>query len=90
MLGHTLMPYYLRFYPRQKKQMVFQTLLCGKSSGITSIDLLGMEREEGLQYCPICYQEDVQQFGEPFGIVNIKFLLCHSVISTKFHLLEYL
>lgn len=66
LLGHTLMPYYLRFYPRQKKQMVFQTLLCGKSSGITSIDLLGMEREEGLQYCPICYQEDVQQFGEPF------------------------
>lgn len=66
LLEHTLMPYYLRFYPAMKKERVLQSLLQGKPGGLTSIDLLGVEGVEGLKYCPLCYQEDIKRYGEPY------------------------
>ena len=66
LLEHTLMPYYLRFYSHERKKKILQNLMRGKTGGITSIDLVGIGGEEGLKYCPLCYQEDIKKYGEPY------------------------
>ena len=66
LMNHTLMPYYLRFYPAEKKQNVLKKMLQGSSTGITSIDIHGPDGEQGLKYCPICYMEDMEKYGEPY------------------------
>ena len=50
--NHTLLPYYTRFFPMDKKQQVWEALRAGRGSGITS--------------CPNCYLLDTQEYGEPF------------------------
>lgn len=41
-------------------------LLSGKGAGLTSIELLTPEGKEGPKYCPVCYQEDKERYGEPY------------------------
>lgn len=64
--NHTLMPYYLRFYPAEKKQSALSSLLSGKGAGLTSIALRTPEGKEGPKYCPTCYREDAEKYGEPY------------------------
>lgn len=66
LINHTLMPYYLRFYPREKKRAMVTALLSGKGAGLTSIELRTPEGREGPKYCPLCYQEDKERYGEPY------------------------
>lgn len=66
LINHTLMPYYLRFYPAGKKQNILKKMLQGGSAGVTSIDIYGPDGEQGLKYCPVCYAEDIEKFGEPY------------------------
>ena len=66
LLEHTLMPYYLRFHLHEKKQAVFRNLLAGKSGGLTSIQLQTPDGKQGLKFCPTCYTEDVETYGEPY------------------------
>ena len=89
LLEHTLMPYYLRFYPAMKKEQVFQSLLQGKPGGLTSIDLLGVEGEEGLKYCPLCYQEDIKRYGEPYWHREHQIPLTPCCIKHKCHLIKH-
>ena len=66
LLEHTLMPYYLRFYLPEKKKLVFNNLLAGRSGGLTSIQLQTPEGKQGLKFCPICRAEDTETYGEPY------------------------
>lgn len=66
LINHTLMPYYLRFYPAEKKQAALNALLSGKGAGLTSIELKSVNGKEGPQYCPACYREDAEKYGEPY------------------------
>ena len=66
LLNHTLLPYYLRFYPLDKKREILEKLCNGDSVVITSITLQGLSGGEELKYCPLCYQEDVEKFGEAY------------------------
>ena len=64
--NHTLLPYYTRFFPMDKKQQVWETLRAGRGSGITSVRTQMPDGTEGLKYCPNCYLLDTQEYGEPF------------------------
>lgn len=66
LIEHTLMPYYLRFYPKERKEEILSLLLKGKNVAMTSKELCSPDGTEGLKFCTQCYDEDVKQFGEPF------------------------
>ena len=64
--NHTLLPYYTRFFPAGKKRQVWDALRAGHGSGITSVRTQMPDGTEGLKYCPMCYQADKAQYGEPY------------------------
>lgn len=64
--NHTLLPYYTRFFPMDKKRQVWEALRAGRGSGITSVRTQMPDGTEGLKYCPNCYLLDTQKYGEPF------------------------
>lgn len=66
LMNHTLMPYYLRFYSHTKKHSMVAALLSGRGAGLTSIELRTPEGKEGPKYCPACYREDKERYGEPY------------------------
>lgn len=63
---HTLLPYYTRFFPANKKRQVWEALRAGHGSGITSVRTQMPDGTEDLKYCPVCYQTDTAQYGEPY------------------------
>lgn len=64
--NHTLLPYYTRFFQADKKRQVWEALRAGHGSGITSVRTQMPDGTEGLKYCPMCYQADTAQYGEPY------------------------
>ena len=64
--NHTLLPFYLRFYDSEKKQKTVELLRSGKGAGITNIHSRLLDGQEGLKYCPQCYCDDLNRFGEPY------------------------
>ena len=64
--NHTLLPYYTRFFETDKKRQVWDALRAGHGSGITSVRTQMPDGTEGLKYCPMCYQVDTAQYGEPY------------------------
>lgn len=64
--NHTLLPYYTRFFEANKKRKVWEELRAGYGSGITSVRTQMPDGTEGLKYCPVCYQADTAQYGEPY------------------------
>lgn len=64
--NHTLLPFYLRFYDSAKKQKTVELLRSGKGAGITNIHSKLPGVQEGLKYCPQCYCDDMNRFGEPY------------------------
>lgn len=66
LLNHTLMPYYLRFYPIEQKTAFYNMLLRGEGTQVRAIWQETTEGEEGIRYCPQCYQEDKGRYGEPY------------------------
>lgn len=63
---HTLLPYYTRFFPANKKRQVWEALRAGHGSGITSVRTQMPDGTEDLKYCPMCYRADTEQYGEPY------------------------
>ena len=66
LMENTLAPYYTRFFAPKKKDVILDRLLHGKTAGITSIDLYGLDGKQGLRYCPRCYDQDIGRYGEPY------------------------
>lgn len=63
LLEHTLLPYLTRFFSEDKKAQALDSLM--KGSPAESLYFVSNEWQ-GLQYCPICYREDSQRYGEPY------------------------
>lgn len=64
--NHTLLPYYTRFFPADKKQQVWEALRAGRGSGITSVRTQTPDGTEVLKFCPLCYRVDESKYGEPY------------------------
>ena len=63
LLEHTLLPYLTRFVSEDKKAQALNSLMKGNPA--ESLYFVSNEWQ-GLQYCPICYREDSQRYGEPY------------------------
>lgn len=66
LLEHTLFPYYTRFFSEEKIEEYFTALEKGNSMRIRNVVIRSMEGKEGLYYCPDCYREDIEKYGEPY------------------------
>lgn len=67
-LRHTLYPYYARFYSTQRKRSTYAYAFNGNAD---TVHRMGISQSNGnhysvLRYCPVCYQEDLAQYGEPY------------------------
>jgi hypothetical protein len=67
--NHTLWPFYRCFVQERSKERLLQQFQedCGNKLHITSgINSSAYIRNYFLWYCPQCYNEDIEQFGEPY------------------------
>lgn len=67
-LRHTLYPYYARFFSTQRKRSTYAYAFNGNAD---TVHRMGISQSNGnhyfvLRYCPVCYQEDLAQYGEPY------------------------
>lgn len=66
---HTLYPFHSPFLIIERKEKILNEMKCGNGKGIyTKIGTAagGICRKEGLYYCSICVQEDLDRCGEPY------------------------
>ncbi len=64
---HTLLPFYSPFCPPERIALVRQDMKCGNSSQIHGrLGILIRPKPQWLQFCPLCVQSDIEQFGEPY------------------------
>ena len=66
LLKHTLLPYYLRFKRPEYKQKIFSRLSSGLSCCTIFFHSETPDGRQGLKFCPLCYAEDKDTFGEPY------------------------
>ena len=52
-MQHTFYPYYARFFPTQRKRSTYAYVVNGNHCSV-------------MRYCPVCCQEDLQLYGEPY------------------------
>lgn len=65
-LQHTLLPYYTRFMERSAKETILDAYASGSGSRMTNMDYNTLEGGYGPRYCPLCYREDREAYGEPY------------------------
>ncbi len=64
---HTLLPFYSPFCPPERINFVREDMLGTNGSRIHGrLGILVSKRPEWLQFCPLCVQSDLRQFGEPY------------------------
>lgn len=67
-MQHTFYPYYARFFPTQRKRSTYAYVVNGNP---LAVHRMGISQANGnhcsvMRYCPVCYQEDLQLYGEPY------------------------
>ena len=67
-MQHTFYPYYARFFPTQRKRSTYAYAVNGNP---LTVHRMGISQANGnhcsiMRYCPVCYQEDLQLYGEPY------------------------
>ncbi len=66
---HTILPYYSPFIDEKIKQKVIEEIKCeGSYSIYTKLGIVagGICRKDSIFYCPICSDEDIDKYGEPY------------------------
>ncbi|OMD99960.1 hypothetical protein BSK64_24505 [Paenibacillus odorifer] len=66
---HTFYPFYAPFISRNRAILLRKLMESGDGSGIhtlVGITASTFDRDSKIHFCPSCYDEDVQQYGEPF------------------------
>lgn len=67
-MQHTFYPYYARFFSTQRKRSTYAYVVNGNPA---AVHRMGISQANGthcsvMRYCPVCYQEDLQLYGEPY------------------------
>ena len=80
-MQHTLYPYYARFFSTQRKRSTYAYTVNGNPA---AVHRMGISQANGthcsvMRYCPVCYQEDLQLYGEPYGIAVTNCRICRFV-----------
>lgn len=66
---HTLFPYYAPFLPRDRAKRLRVLMKSSDGSGIhalVGITASTIDRSNRLRFCPSCYEQDIQRYGEPY------------------------
>jgi hypothetical protein len=66
---HTLYSYYAPFLPAERRKRLRRMMKSNDGSGIhvlVGITASSVERNDQLRFCPICYEEDILAYGEPY------------------------
>ena len=83
-MQHTFFPYYARFFPTQRKRSSYAYVVNGNP---LAVHRMGISQANGnhcsvMRYCPVCYQEDLQLYGEPYCIAATNCRICRFAPST--------
>ena len=65
-LEHTMFPYYARFDTPNRKTKALDELCKGNINTYSLLTIPNSSKERYLSYCPLCAQEDRNQFGEAY------------------------
>lgn len=67
-MQHTLLPYFTRFFSTDRKKSSYYLALNGNRHAGQHIGIYQSTRSERriMRYCPQCFAEDIQQYGEPY------------------------
>lgn len=84
-MQHTFYPYYARFFSTQRKRSTYAYTVNGNPA---AVHRMGISQANGthcsvMRYCPVCYQEDLQLYGEPYW--HRSHQLSDMQICTKHH-----
>lgn len=65
---YTMVDAYARFFPTQRKRSTYAYVVNGNP---LAVHRMGISQANGnhcpaMRYCPVCYQEDLQLYGEPY------------------------
>lgn len=66
---HTFYPFYAPFLPRNRALLLRKLMESENGSGIhalVGITASTIDRSGELHFCPSCYNEDIQHYGEPY------------------------
>jgi len=66
---HTFLPYYAPFLPIERVSRIRQLMKGSDGTGIhtlAGITACSIDRISDLRFCPNCYEENIQQYGEPY------------------------
>lgn len=66
---HTLFAFYAPFLPSERCRRLRQMMKSKDGAGIhtlTGITASTVDRTSELKFCPICYEEDITSYGEPY------------------------
>ncbi|KHF31839.1 TnsD family Tn7-like transposition protein [Paenibacillus sp. FSL M7-1455] len=69
MKGHTCYPFYAPFLPKDRANRLKQLMKGPDGSGIhalVGITASIVDRNSDLRFCSQCYEEDINQYGEPY------------------------
>ncbi|MED4912117.1 TnsD family Tn7-like transposition protein [Brevibacillus centrosporus] len=66
---HTFFPYYAPFLPKERANRLRTLMKSSDGSGIhalVGITASTIDRTNRLRFCPSCYEQDIQRYGEPY------------------------
>lgn len=64
-LGHTLYPYYARFFSASRKRTAYGYVQSGDPRAVHRLGLYQSGfAHHTMRYCPVCFAEDIAQYGE--------------------------
>ncbi|MCP1312594.1 TnsD family Tn7-like transposition protein [Paenibacillus tyrfis] len=67
--NHTLFPFFAPFMPTVRANQLKEMMKGPNGSGIhafVGLSAGGVVSKEFLVFCPVCYEEDIKRFGEPY------------------------
>lgn len=88
LLNNTLLPYFMRMYPEEIKIANLELLKHGNHMEKTKFEVKGADGISGPQYCPICYKDDIDRYGEPYWHLEHQIPLMQVCIKHRCHLVR--
>ena len=87
-LKHTTFLYFARMYKREGKEALLKDILSGQVRKPAHIYAAVPRKGYSLRYCPLCIQEDSQNYGEPYYHVEHQIPLSSVCVRHRCYLIQ--
>lgn len=88
-LNHTLLSYYIRMYPKEKKDELLLGLCNGMAVIPTNIWQMTEKNTAIFRYCPLCIKEDKEYIGESYWHREHQLPLMRACLKHRCRIYEY-